>query len=54
VTRDHASQPYIKPPMFNFYLRVRQSQVLVAHGCNPSYLEGRDQEDCSSKPAPGK
>jgi hypothetical protein len=25
--------------------------VVVAHACNPSYLEGRDQEDCSSKPA---
>jgi hypothetical protein len=23
----------------------------VAHACNPSYSEGRDQEDCSSKPA---
>jgi hypothetical protein len=21
------------------------------HACNPSYLGGRDQEDCSSKPA---
>jgi hypothetical protein len=25
--------------------------VLVAHACNPSYSEGRDQEDCGSKPA---
>jgi hypothetical protein len=25
--------------------------VLVAHACNPGYLEGRDQEDCSLKPA---
>jgi hypothetical protein len=23
----------------------------VAHACNPSYSGGRDQEDCSSKPA---
>jgi hypothetical protein len=23
----------------------------VAHDCNPSYSGGRDQEDCSSKPA---
>jgi hypothetical protein len=29
-------------------------QVLVAHICNPSYSGGRDQEDHSSKPAPGK
>jgi hypothetical protein len=28
-----------------------QSQVLVAHVCNPSYLGGRDQEDHSWKPA---
>jgi hypothetical protein len=27
------------------------SWVLVAHTCNPGYSEGRDQEDCSSKPA---
>jgi hypothetical protein len=25
--------------------------ALVAHACNPSYSEGRDQEDCGSKPA---
>jgi hypothetical protein len=25
--------------------------MLVAHACNPSYSGGRDQEDCSSKPA---
>jgi hypothetical protein len=25
--------------------------VLVAHAYNPSYSGGRDQEDCSSKPA---
>jgi hypothetical protein len=25
--------------------------VLVAHAYNPSYLGGRDQEDCGSKPA---
>jgi hypothetical protein len=27
------------------------SQAPLAHACNPSYLGGRDQEDCSSKPA---
>jgi hypothetical protein len=32
-----------------FYLKI-QSQVLVAHGCNPSYSGGRDQEDHGSKP----
>jgi hypothetical protein len=26
--------------------------VPVAHTYNPSYSGGRDQEDCSSKPAP--
>jgi hypothetical protein len=25
--------------------------MLVAHTCNPSCSEGRDQEDCGSKPA---
>jgi hypothetical protein len=25
--------------------------VLVAYACNPSYSRGRDQKDCSSKPA---
>jgi hypothetical protein len=30
---------------------VKLSQVPVAHACNPSYSGGRDQEDCSSKPA---
>jgi hypothetical protein len=25
--------------------------VPVAHTCNPNYSGGRDQEDCSSKPA---
>jgi hypothetical protein len=28
-------------------------QAPVAHACTPSYLRGRDQEDCSSKPAQG-
>jgi hypothetical protein len=28
-----------------------QSQAPVAHNCNPSYSEGRDQEDQKSKPA---
>jgi hypothetical protein len=32
----------------------RESWVLVAHTCNPSYSGGRDQEDHGSKPAPGK
>jgi hypothetical protein len=25
--------------------------VLVAHAYNPSYLEGKDQEDCGLRPA---
>jgi hypothetical protein len=33
---------------------MASSQVLVAHACNLSYSGGRDQEDCSSKPALGK
>jgi hypothetical protein len=31
--------------------RSQQSRALVAHACNPSYSRGRDQKDCSSKPA---
>jgi hypothetical protein len=34
--------------------KTRTSQVLVADAYNPSYLEGRDQEDHGSKSAPGK
>jgi hypothetical protein len=26
----------------------------VVHACNPSSSGGRDQEDCSLKPVPGK
>jgi hypothetical protein len=29
-------------------------QVLVAHTCNPSYSEGRDEEDHSSRPTKAK
>jgi hypothetical protein len=30
------------------------SRAPVSHACNPSYAGGRDQEDLSLKPAPGK
>jgi hypothetical protein len=33
--------------------RMNQSPALVAHGCNPCYSGSKDQEDHSSKPAPG-
>jgi hypothetical protein len=29
---------------------MRRGWTLVAHACNPSYSEERDQEDCVSKP----
>jgi hypothetical protein len=32
-------------------IMCQKHTVLVAHACNPSYSGGRDQEDCSSKPA---
>jgi hypothetical protein len=47
---------FLLPPTPNFveeryYLSYLQnSWVLVAHACNPSYSEGRDQEDCCLKP----
>jgi hypothetical protein len=31
--------------------KLKLGWVLVAHTCNPSYSEGRDQEDHSSKTA---
>jgi hypothetical protein len=36
----------------NIYIHIKWSEcrALVAHTCNPSYLGGRDQEDCGSKP----
>jgi hypothetical protein len=38
-----------------FYIKNGKfSQALVAHAYNPSYSGGKDQEDHSSKPAPGK
>jgi hypothetical protein len=32
-------------------LSSKSSRAPVTHACNPSYSGGRDQEDCSSKPA---
>jgi hypothetical protein len=37
--------------MRHFMLKNEISQALKPHTCNPSYLEGRDQEDHGSKPA---
>jgi hypothetical protein len=31
--------------------KIDESQVLVAHACNPNYSGGRDQKDRGSKPA---
>jgi hypothetical protein len=31
--------------------KLKVSQALVAHACNPCYSEGRDQKDHSLKPA---
>jgi hypothetical protein len=35
----------------NFVVKTATGQPSVAHGCNPSYSEGRDQEDHGLKPA---
>jgi hypothetical protein len=37
----------------NPFRKIPKCPVLVAHACNPSYSGGRDQEDCSLKPAQG-
>jgi hypothetical protein len=36
--------------------RVCQFKIMIIglHACNPSYLGGRDQEDCSSRPVKAK
>jgi hypothetical protein len=34
--------------------KTGNSRAPLTHACNPSYPGGRDQEDCSLRPAPGK
>jgi hypothetical protein len=36
---------------YNTVQNISSCQMLVAHAYNPSYSGGRDQDDCSSKPA---
>jgi hypothetical protein len=36
---------------WNTLSKNRNYQALVTHACNPTYSGGRNQEDCSSKPA---
>jgi hypothetical protein len=51
IRSSHGSLDYIE----RLSQKLREdSQVTVAHACNPSYSGGRSQEDSSSKPAPGK
>jgi hypothetical protein len=38
-------------PSISPVLKILCCWALVAHACNPSYSGGRDQEDCSLKPA---
>jgi hypothetical protein len=38
----------------HYILHLKMTKVIrapMAHACSPSYFEGRDQEDCGSKPA---
>jgi hypothetical protein len=42
------AEHWVSPP------ELKGGLALVAHACNPSYSEGRDQEDCSPKPGLGK
>jgi hypothetical protein len=46
------SKDFKKKQFFKQFLReVVRGLGMVAHACNPSYSEGRDQEDCNSKPS---
>jgi hypothetical protein len=36
---------------WNFFKKMYDELGAGGHACNPSYSGGRDQEDCSSKPA---
>jgi hypothetical protein len=38
-------------PQKTLSTRVEESRSPVAHACNPSYSEGREEKDCGSKPA---
>jgi hypothetical protein len=49
--KKHSSSLSIKELNIKTMLSIHLSWILVAHACNPSYSEGRDQEDCGSKPA---
>jgi hypothetical protein len=40
--------------LVTLYLIVKIGWLLVAHTCNPSYSEGRDQEESNLRPAPAK
>jgi hypothetical protein len=42
---------YLKNIKMSLNFKIASDGVLVAHACNPGYLEDRDQEDHSSKPA---
>jgi hypothetical protein len=37
---------------FMYFKNKHLCWVPVAHACNPSYSEDKDQEGCGSKPAP--
>jgi hypothetical protein len=39
------------PEMECVFTKKEKFWVPVAHACNPSYWEGRDEEDHSSRPA---
>jgi hypothetical protein len=56
-SNNYETIPFSKPYEQNLNLRLSSwmfiadlSQAPVAHACNPSYSEGRDQEDHGWKP----
>jgi hypothetical protein len=46
----NSTQEDLSKPHCNEAIEVRESQVLIAHTCNPSYLGGWDLKGSASKP----
>jgi hypothetical protein len=47
-------RPWVASPASPKTNKIKNSQVLMAHSCNPGYSGSRDEEDQFLKPTPGK